>query len=43
MIYENLMVGCNSFNFYIKPQPTEYGNGDKHGCNSFNFYIKPQP
>ena len=35
-------VGCNSFYFYIKPQPPERQNHRTSSCNSFYFYIKPQ-
>ena len=35
-------MSCNSFYFYIKPQPTDVVLLDSHSCNSFYFYIKPQ-
>ena len=34
---------CNSFYFYIKPQPSFRLKAFVSGCNSFYFYIKPQP
>ena len=34
---------CNSFYFYIKPQPLVWKGGGTESCNSFYFYIKPQP
>ena len=35
-------MGCNSFYFYIKPQPSELKYYQFFRCNSFYFYIKPQ-
>ena len=34
---------CNSFYFYIKPQPYVDLSDWQKSCNSFYFYIKPQP
>ena len=38
----NALIGCNSFYFYIKPQPYLNGCLGQISCNSFYFYIKPQ-
>ena len=35
-------MSCNSFYFYIKPQPSQAYKPDPSRCNSFYFYIKPQ-
>ena len=38
----SLLLSCNSFYFYIKPQPRATPFGTPMRCNSFYFYIKPQ-
>ena len=38
----SMLICCNSFYFYIKPQLIEVLSVTHSSCNSFYFYIKPQ-
>ena len=38
----NPIVGCSSFQFYIKPQRPARSLPERSRCSSFQFYIKPQ-
>ena len=37
------IIGCISFDSYIKPQPDKIFERGESGCISFDSYIKPQP
>ena len=42
MLYNDFMICCFSFQFYIKPQQFGVPVLTVAGCFSFQFYIKPQ-